>query len=394
MDFVCFSLNNWEKRKARKQQFMLHLSKREDVGRVLYIEPPLNLFRLLLFPFSELRTLENRNRWGRALTLRTEKLADKLLLFTPVFFIPFSYRAQWIYNLNLFISLFAVKSKIKSLGFGNEIILWVYHPFDYKLLDWFKNRKLAIFDWAEKWGEYFIEFKTEKKKFIGELEKKIIKEVDIVFTVTQKLRDEASLNNPNSYWLCDGTDFDSFQRSGQPAPGELENIKKPVLGYLGTVTERFCVEWVAFAAEKLSDVSFVIIGDVHEHRVDTQALKKCKNIYFLGARDYDTLGVYCEYFDGFILPYNPIPTKHIFPTKIFDYFSTGKPVAAKDLISLRKFQEYVYLAQSKEEFFEKIKEVLSENNARLPLRRKEIAQENTWEKRAEEIVNIIKDKLS
>ncbi|MEF9438616.1 MAG: hypothetical protein L0922_07775, partial [Candidatus Mariimomonas ferrooxydans] len=69
---------------------MLHLSQRDDVEKVMYIEPPVNLFRLLLLPFSELKTGDGRRRWSRALMFRSERLSDKLYLNTPLFFIPSS----------------------------------------------------------------------------------------------------------------------------------------------------------------------------------------------------------------------------------------------------------------------------------------------------------------
>src|SRR3990172_4379151 len=112
---ICFSLNKGEKRRARKQQFMLHLSLREDVDKVLYVEPPLNFFRLLFLPFLELNSKENRNRWARALNFKIENSCEsrKLFIFTPVFFIPFSFRLQLLYNLNLYISFLTVKFRTK-----------------------------------------------------------------------------------------------------------------------------------------------------------------------------------------------------------------------------------------------------------------------------------------
>ena len=175
-DFICFSVNNWEKRRARKQQFMLHLALRQDVGGVLYVEPALNLWRLFLFPFSELRSRENRRRWMRAINFKIEHSpeSEKLFIFTPLFLVPFSFRFQPIYNLNLYISLFVIKSKSDRLGFKN-IVLWLYHPFDYCLLKWFKNRMVSCFDWAEDWAEYFIEFSPKKESAFPAWKKKWLK---------------------------------------------------------------------------------------------------------------------------------------------------------------------------------------------------------------------------
>ncbi len=368
---------------------MLHLSKREDVAKVLYIEPALNVFRLLIFPFSELRTFENRRRWARALRVRVGLLSNKLFLFTPVFLVPFSFRNQFIYNLNLFVSFLVVKTKIKGLGFDN-IILWLYHPFDHFLLRWFKSRVLSVFDWAENWAEYFIEFDWRKKEKVRELEEKIVRGVDIVFVVSKTLLRMAKKLNENSHHLLDGTVYEVFQKASDCPPEDIRDIKKPILGYLGTINERVDIELLEFISRKLSQASLVLIGDIQYQRIDISGLKNFDSIYLLGGKSYEELGSYTKCFDVCILPYRPALSP---PTKIFDYLATGKPIVSTNLAGINRFKDYLYIADSKEEFVDFIKIALAENKPQLSKMRLEAARNNTWQNRVSGIIEIIRKRV-
>ena len=165
INFICVSVNNWEKRRARKQQFMLHLSLVNDVGRVLYVEPPLNFARLILFPFKELRDCQNRQRWLRAILFKPYHISGKLSIFTPLFLIPFSFRAQALNNFNLFILHFLLKWLSRRLKLDNPV-LWLYHPLDVALLKWLKYIRCSCFDWAEDWPKYFSELSFKIRQSI------------------------------------------------------------------------------------------------------------------------------------------------------------------------------------------------------------------------------------
>jgi|GEM_PF-748859 len=386
IDFVCFSQNNWEKRKARKQQFMFYLSQREDVDKVLYIEPPLNFFRLLILPFLELKNLEDRLRWRRALKLEVEPLSDKFFLYTPLFFLPFSFRIQFIYNLNLFLCLQIIKIKLKNRKFKN-IVLWLYHPYDYKLLDYFKKRFILCFDWAEEWSKYFWELSKLRRQKIKKLQEKIILKADLVFVVSENLLKEAKKINPYTFLLLDATSPELFQKETK-IPKDLLGIKRPIIGYSGTIDERIDIELIKFICENLANASFVFIGNILSKRIDITDLKNLKNVYFLGAKSYKELPAYIKEFDVCISPRKVdayIPP----PTKIFDYLASKKPIVSTASVGIKDFGNCIKIANNKEEFLNFIKEALKEDRDELKQLRFKKAQENSWAIRAEEIIEKI-----
>jgi len=359
-DFVCFSINNWEKRKARKQQFALHLSQRDDVGKVLYVEPALNFFRLIFFPFSELRGEENKKRWKRALKFCIEPITEKLFLYTPVRFLPLNFRFQFIYDCNLVVIYQILKKRLRKEEFSN-VVLWLYHPMDYKLLKIFKDRVLSIFDWAERWGDYFIELKPQRRKEVVELEQKMAEGVDIVFAVSKGLLNRAQKVNTNSYRMLDGTVYEVFQGPNKEVPEDIKNIKKPILGYLGTINER----------------------------VDISRLKSKENIYFLGGKFFEELGAYAQCFDVCVLPYR-VDLVMGFPTKVLDYLATGKPIVSTHLVGIEAFEEMIIVSHSASEFIENTRKALNENDSGQMEARLKKAQENTWDRRVAEISDKIR----
>jgi len=389
MDFICFSLNNWEERKARKQQFMLALSLREDVSKVLYVEPPLNFFRLLLLPFLELRTLANRKRWLRALKFRIENLADsqKLFIFTPVFFIPFSFRVQSIYNLNCYFSYLIVKLKIRKLDFKN-IVLWLYHPFDYCLLRWFKEKKVSCFDWAEDWAAYFEEFHSKKRRKVHSLEEKIIKGADIIFVVSKFLLERAKKINSNSYQILDGTTPEIFANFDGKIPDDMRSIRHPILGFSGTVFHRLDIDLIRELSLYLPDCSIVLVGNVLLRKRELEKINR-DNIFLLGAKEYKQLPAYLMNFDACLVPYI-ISTFTSPPTKIYDYLATGKPIIATSSPELEGFGNLIGLAKTKEQFIASVRDSLCEDDPNLRSLRIKKAYENSWLKRTDELIGIIK----
>jgi len=79
---------------------------------------------------------------------------------------------------------------------------------------------------------------------------------------------------------------------------------------------------------------------------------------------------------------------------MYEYLATGKPIVSTDLPEARQFNEVIYIAKDKEDFVKKIDLALCENNEDLVKKRIQIASENSWDKRIDEILEIISKFLS
>jgi glycosyltransferase involved in cell wall biosynthesis len=388
MDIICFSINNWEKRRARKQQFMAHFAMKPDVGQVLYVEPALNFWRLMFLFFLELKTMENRRRWKRALLFKREAVADKLLVYTPIFFIPLGFRFYVLYRSNLFFAWLVLRKKIKQWGY-TDVVLWLYHPFDRPLLDWFSGRKIACFDWAEEWGDYFTEYSAQRCQFVRKLEEAVVRNVDLVFTVSQELLSIARALNPRSFQIHDGTIQEIFLKKDLSMPEDLSLVKHPIVGYVGTVSFRVDVALISYLSEKMPECSFVLIGNIHLRPEELSPLINRPNVFFLGGKAYTDLPSYTSHFDVCFLPYKTALAFVPPATKIFDYLATGKPIVCSYSPELEFLGDCITVAKTPEDFVELIKRSLQENSPVLIDKRIKMAQDNSWAKRTDEIMKLI-----
>jgi len=77
------------------------------------------------------------------------------------------------------------------------------------------------------------------------------------------------------------------------------------------------------------------------------------------------------------------------PLKLYEYLATGKPIVSTDLPAVRPFEGLVRIARHVTEFEQQVAEALQEQGETLRQQRLAAAQENSWEKRVEEIIALI-----
>jgi transposase-like protein len=70
-------------------------------------------------------------------------------------------------------------------------------------------------------------------------------------------------------------------------------------------------------------------------------------------------------------------TKRNYPRKIDEYLAMGKPVVATKTIAMGYFKDWVYLAETKEDYLKLIEKAITENSTILTDSRREYA--HSWE---------------
>ena len=109
--------------------------------------------------------------------------------------------------------------------------------------------------------------------------------------------------NANAFLSPHGVDFDFFRGAADDAtvvPDDMQAITRPIAGFFGLIEEWIDLDLIARAADRLPDVSFVMIGSIAQ---STDSLKSRRNVHFLGHRKYETLPRYLKAFDVGLLPY-------------------------------------------------------------------------------------------
>jgi len=371
---------------------MLSLASRNDTGKVFYIEPPLNLIRLFLFPFKELNTKEKRQRWLRALTFRKQEIKDDFYVLTPLFILPL-WRFYFIYTLNRLINIFVLKFQIGNYLLKKSV-LWLYHPYDYCLLNFkFFNHLISCFDWAEDWSKFFVEFSESRLEFVDKLQKQMISKVEIVFTAWNSLKEKAKKIDPDSKFIPNASETEQFISTyADTPPYDIAEVTKPIIGYVGSIKDRVNFDIIKSIAENLATGSVVIIGNIQDTNLSTP-LPQQENIYYLGAKPYDTLAKYIKHFKVGLIPYKPELTEGE-PTKQYDYLACGVPVVSTDLNELYRIKDYIYIEKDSDNFVNRTIELAEQKiSEQQKTQYQEFAKENSWEARTKTIINVIKSKL-
>ena len=189
-------------------------------------------------------------------------------------------------------------------------------------------------------------------------------------------------------------DFDYRNFSEEKTPEDLEKIignKHPVVGYYGALAPWLDYKLISEVASSNPDLNFVLIGVNYQNALKLLD-QTIENIYYLGPKKYIELPKYSSKFDCAIIPFQLGEiAKGTSPVKLFEYMAMGLPtVGTRDLKECSGF-EYVYLAKNATDFSSKIrlaiKEHKNETTKKILLRQ---ADENTWMKRAGDIVERLK----
>jgi teichuronic acid biosynthesis glycosyltransferase TuaH len=226
----------------------------------------------------------------------------------------------------------------------------------------------------------------------------LVKESDLVICTSKALFLEKSTQNCNTYFVPNGTDLgtrSSDLHSSYPLHQKLTAVSKPIIGYLGTIERRINYDLVEVVMAANPDKSFVFAGPISENFVP-ESLYKMPNIHFLGPIAHQEVEQVISNFDVAIIPFKKDEvSKTIFPIKLFEYLSAGKPVIATDFNSdLKDYTENcVDYCQDAITFSAAINEALKHNSEERKQMRKALAKKNTWEIRAEQISGILNSHL-
>jgi len=155
---------------------------------------------------------------------------------------------------------------------------------------------------------------------------------------------------------------------------------KPVIGYVGSLNSiRLDMALIAYIAEQCSDFQIALVGPEDE-LFKASKLHAIPNISFLGQKKVEELP---HYINGFDICINPQLINEVtignYPRKIDEYLAAGKPTVVSHTKTMEVFKDYVYLANSKEDYVKLIKRAFEENNTPLAVERRDFALTHTWE---------------
>jgi glycosyltransferase involved in cell wall biosynthesis len=218
----------------------------------------------------------------------------------------------------------------------------------------------------------------------AKMEAELLETVDGL-VVTSRLLAQKRRNGCPLLHLPHGVDFEHFTsgRDTWETEATLETLPRPIVGFFGLVSRWFDQDLLAHLSDNFPQVSFVLIGRAE---VDLGALVQRPNVHYLGFLSYEELPRYARYLQIGLIPYLRTPfTRAINPLKLLEYFALGLPVLATRLPALADAEGPVRLAESKAEFADGLRALLSEDLKGRAQAAVELARRNTWDVRVEQL---------
>ena len=380
-DIVCISSIDWDFIWQGHQQIMSTLA--ANGNRVLFVENT-GVRRPNFKDIPRLRK-RIRNWWRGTKGFRQEQ--DNLFVYSPLVLpFPYSRIARWM---NRFIITRAIRRWIQALGLQRPLV-WTFLP---------TPLALDIIDAIEPTLVIYyciddFESSSSGARLIRQAEDRLLKAADLVFVTSERLRHRVLEQREQVEVLPFAVDFPRFEKerlANQSKPNELVEIDSPIVGYVGGLHRWVDQELLVEAARVLPDVEFVFVGP---EQCDMSKLKAQPNIHLLGSRNYDELPRYIKCFDVGLIPYVLSEyALNVYPTKLNEYLAMGLPVVATNLPEVRKFNEdfndVVRIGDGPASFASQIQESLANNTPAQVQRRIEVASQNSWQARLEQMSILI-----
>jgi len=276
---------------------------------------------------------------------------------------------------------------LKDLKDSYLLISW---PLNKPFAAQFSNSKI-IYDYIDELEVFDSRGKTESEMYRNH--EFLVKNADLVIATADKLLNSVNKLNPKRAILApNGVELEHFNKQIKTPPkdiSELVSSGKKVIGYYGAIAEWFDYQLLEDIALLRPDYEFVMIGPLdydrtlHEHK----HLFEVPNIHFVGPKKYDELPSYLYYFDVATIPFlvNKI-TESTSPVKLFEYMAGGRPIVTTGMYECKKYKS-VLIGEDAHDFADKLDLAISlQKNKDYLKQLREDAENNTWKKRAEEII--------
>ncbi|MFC1640742.1 glycosyltransferase [Patescibacteria group bacterium] len=268
---------------------------------------------------------------------------------------------------------------------NSEIVFWSGNPCRtvFQLSDDIKP-KVIVYDNAMRFEEL-----PGASRYVLKHEEEAVKKSTFIISDNEYKKNEFEAWSSNVYKLPQGVDTKKFDATKEyELPDELKSLKKPIIGYFGSIQEVFDYHLYEHLLDSNPEFSFVAIGPANENE-QYMKIKSYENFTQVPAVEHHELARYLANFDVALIPYvvNDY-TKGTFPTKLFEYLSFSKAVVAEPIDELKQFEPYVYLSADKEEFSQYIREAVQNGAKKNPEEMQKLIRDNSWESRYKRIENI------
>ncbi|WP_064663290.1 glycosyltransferase [Pseudoalteromonas sp. MQS005] len=220
---------------------------------------------------------------------------------------------------------------------------------------------------------------------IAPFEQQLIKHADLIYVISELLK--TKMPAEKTKLLTHGVSFDLFTSKVEKA-AEISAINTPIIGFYGSINAWLDISLLMALADTRPQYQIVLVGDI---TTPISALLQFKNVTHISAVEHTRLVSFSAHWDVSILPFvDNEQIRACDPLKLKEYLAVGKPIVATDFAAVNHYHSHIFIAQSQNDFIEKIDQALSLSQAKLSLLhavQKNIAKEHSWPAKALTVIN-------
>lgn len=307
--------HTWERQHELVTRFANELSERK-----LNIYSPLGLVNHNPISIDFLKKVIAHVKLHKIENLVKQNPVRENMNFITSLFIPY-HNSTFISSINY--HLLERKAKI---GKNNFFFSTYMNPTVY---EFFKRSTFRVYDMAERrtCNPYLNEY-------IKDLEKKAVKEADIVIADNHAIIDDYKTINRDIIYLPQGVNKDTFYK--------VDNNKREYIGYIGNLHYAIDYDFLFDLIEINKKEKFLFIGSIMEEKA--KKLHEYKNVTLLPQMPKLELNNYLAKMKIGLIPYlvNSL-TQGVYPTKLFEYLSAGVPVVSTPLPEVVQYENDSYM---------------------------------------------------
>ena len=257
-------------------------------------------------------------------------------------------------------------------------ILWVVDP---KCAD-FKgifNERLMVYDCVDDFP------------FLKLQQHKMMKAADVIVTTSKPLYIDLKKYKKEVYLVQNACDINYFENNKENFTGwEPPLPMGRVIGYIGALAFWVDTGLIGEIADRYPKDNILLVGA----NIGVSNLPQQKNISFIGQQSYELIPSYLNIMDVTLIPFkqNQI-TRATNPIKMYEYLSLGKPTVSSLIPEVVPYKEYIYISRDRGEFINNIEVALNEKDSVLIQNRRNVAINNSWKARVDDIEEIIKESI-
>jgi glycosyltransferase involved in cell wall biosynthesis len=378
-DFISIQPDYWDSPWQNRHGFLQELSK---TNRIFFLSPPFYIVDLI----------QSRGK-GRTKLSGFSTITPNLYSYVPQRYLPLNYRFETI---NKFVETLrenSIRKKLMELKFKKPVLI-IWHPYFLDMIGKFKE-SLTIY---YKYDHYSGYIDGDGK--ISPKERMLLEKVDMVLVTSQGLYNLHENDCNEIHFVPNGVDYEKFSESLTNkilVAHDIENIPQPRLGYVGVINEKVDFKLLTYLCKSRPQWSIVLVGPVkvqlQKFKKNLEELQNQKNCYFLGKKENKQVPSYIKGLDVCMMCYLVNEwTYYGYPLKMHEYLACGKPTVSADLPEVRPFENVITIAKDKSRWVTAIEDNLQKDSKENISKRLNVAYENSWGKRVNKVLSLIKAK--